>query len=237
MEPEDEAHRGNHQCLKGFCLLRPKPLMPRVWWGLLINSKDRCSVTMLAFLPGMLVFSHQELWSGWWLEMLDLQIPTPLHLHLFPSPSQIHCSSPDFQLPLLCLYYRCQGLSLPALLLPSWGWLQSGDSFLSISTSAIQESSTTKDPSVLRMAQLLVENKKSSKKSKWEIWWPGNLHKKSQACWIEPTTTMKLGSSEITLDLLLYPTPDFKDASGKLPVSLLSVYTHTHTHTHTHIWI
>lgn len=99
-QPEDEEHGDNHWCLKGFCLLTPKPTVSKVWWDLLINSKLQRSVTLFPFLlGGMLFFSPLGAVDlvRWW-EMSDLHISHPRHLHLSTAPSQGHCPSLAFLL-------------------------------------------------------------------------------------------------------------------------------------------
>lgn len=105
----------NHWCLKGFCLLTPKPTVSKVWWDFLINSKLKCSVTLFPFLLGGDAVFFPPLGAvdlvRWW-KMSDLCISHSRHLHLFTALSQGHCPSLAFlpvSLGRLGLWYGIRG--------------------------------------------------------------------------------------------------------------------------------
>ena len=170
-------------CLKGFCLLKPKPVVSKVWWDLLINSKLQCSVAMFSLLLGDAVFLPLAAVDFvWWWEMSGFQISHPCHLHSPSTSSQDHCPSPASPCISFCHavgLLQCRGLSLPPLIStpsPCWtpflpelaaewraAWLTHfccPHSFLS---------STTESLSVLRVTVLLAEKTQNRRKSKWEV--------------------------------------------------------------------
>lgn len=126
-EPEDEEQGDDRWCLKGFCLLKPKPIVSKVWWCLLINSKLQCSVAMFPLLLGDAVFLPLAAVDFvWWWERSGFQISHPYHLHSPFMPSQDHCPSPDSPCISFCHavgLLQSLGLSLPPLIStpsPSW---------------------------------------------------------------------------------------------------------------------